>query len=69
MQMHDWGHQFMYTSKLMRARLQQAGFVDIPQVPLGASEDPSFTGISSRRNSGLTATDDHETMGFEAIRP
>ena len=69
LQMHDWGHQFLYTSKLMRARLEEAGFVDIQQVPLGASTSPAFTGISSRRNSGLTATDDYETMGFEATRP
>ena len=68
-QMHAWGHQFLYTPKLLRKRLEEVGFKDVREVPLAESSDPALHGLSSRLKGVLVATDQYETMAFEAVRP
>jgi predicted SAM-dependent methyltransferase len=67
-EMHKWGHQFLYTRKLLQARLAQAGFTHINQVALRESSDPAFHRISGRIENALSETDSWETMAIEAVR-
>jgi predicted SAM-dependent methyltransferase len=67
-EMRQWGHQFLYTPKLMRARLQEAGFVNIAEVDLATSTEPGLNGIASRITGPLSYTDNYETMAFEAVK-
>jgi len=69
MQLREWGHQFVYTAKMMREALKTAGFHDIRQFQSGQSDDPALKGIEMRANSDVRDIDRYETMVFEGTRP
>jgi SAM-dependent methyltransferase len=66
--LHDWGHQFVYTPKMLRFVLEHEGFRDVTAHQVGESGVPQFRKIESRASwddGGLNA---RETMIFEAVR-
>jgi hypothetical protein len=67
-QFRDWGHQFLYTPKLLRARLEAAGFKNIRQVGVGESDDPVLKNAEDRANWPEKDVNAYEAMNFEAVR-
>jgi predicted SAM-dependent methyltransferase len=67
-QLHDWGHQFVYTPKLLTASLESVGFRNIKRYQTGESEDPGLMHVESREHWALRDVDAYETMTFEATR-
>jgi len=68
-QMHEFGHQFLYTPAMLRSVLEDAGFKDIRQYESGQSDDPALKLIEVRSESNVAEIDRFETMVFEAVRP
>jgi SAM-dependent methyltransferase len=64
----DWGHRFLYDVPTFRSCLRRAGFEQLEQFELQASDDPVLRGLAneSRMPPGLVA---FETMTFEAVAP
>ena len=64
----QWGHQFLYDRPTFRSALEQAGFDQIDEFELQASDDPVLQGLANetRLPPGLVA---FETMTFEAVSP
>jgi predicted SAM-dependent methyltransferase len=67
-QLREWGHQFVYTPKLLRAGLAAAGFTDIQELVAGKSDDPVFRGIEMRAFSSVREINQFEALVFEAVR-
>jgi predicted SAM-dependent methyltransferase len=67
-QMREWGHQFLYTPKMLRASLEAAGFRKIKQVEVGESDDPALKNVEERGDSPIKAVNAYEAMMFEAVR-
>jgi predicted SAM-dependent methyltransferase len=67
-QLRDWGHQFVYTPKLLRASLEGAGFKNIRQVGVGESDDPILRNAENRANWSVKDVNAYEAMNFEAVR-
>jgi predicted SAM-dependent methyltransferase len=68
MQMREWGHQFLYTPKLLRASLEAAGFRQIRQFQAGESDDAELRAIEKRSHSNVAAMNRFEAMVFEGVR-
>jgi len=68
-QLRQWGHQFVYTPKLLRASLEAAGFKDIKELIAGESDDPTFRGVELRAFDEVRDVNRFETLVFEAVRP
>jgi predicted SAM-dependent methyltransferase len=68
-QLRQWGHQFVYTPKLLRASLEAAGFKDIKELVAGESDDPTFRGVELRAFDEVRDVNRFETLVFEAVRP
>ncbi|HYC55942.1 MAG TPA: methyltransferase domain-containing protein [Candidatus Binatia bacterium] len=64
----DWGHQFIYDEKTLRASLQRAGFVHVTRCPLNVSSEPGLCGLENagRMPEGLLEL---ETLTLEAVKP
>jgi len=67
-EMHWFGHQFLYTPKLLRAALEQAGFTDIREYAAGETSDPTFTAVERRPRGDHQDVNAYEAMAFEATR-
>lgn len=67
-EMRSWGHQFVYTPKMMRASFEKAGFVDIRQYAPGQTDDPALKGIDLRSQSPWNDLNAFDSMAFEATR-
>jgi len=67
-QMREWGHEFLYTPKLLRATLESAGFSDIRQFSAGQSDTTALTGLEARSDSNIEDANAYETMVFEGLR-
>jgi predicted SAM-dependent methyltransferase len=67
-EMHWFGHQFLYTPKMLRAGLEQAGFTDIRQYAAGETSDPTFTPVEVRPHGDWKDVNAYEAMAFEATR-
>ncbi len=63
--MHDYGHKFIYTPKLLRLALERAGFHDVKEFQPGQSDDPALAKIDYRTNWEENAL---ETMILQATR-
>jgi predicted SAM-dependent methyltransferase len=69
MQVRDWGHQFIYTPKMMKAVLEHVGFRHVKQQTVGKSDDPALTGLEGRVHWREANANLYETMVFEAEKP
>lgn len=69
LQLREWGHRFVYTPKLLRARIEEAGFKDIQMFTPGESNDPALRGLEMRAVSNRADVNRYETQIFEAVRP
>lgn len=67
--LREWGHQFVYTPKLLKAGLEAAGFKDIRRYEPGVSDDPVLQRAEIRAFSNIKDVNSYETMVFEATRP
>ena len=67
-EMRSWGHQFVYTPKMLRASFEKAGFVDIRQYAPGETDDPAFKGIELRSQSDWKDLNAFDSMAFEGTR-
>jgi predicted SAM-dependent methyltransferase len=67
-QMRDFGHQFLYTPKMLRASLAIAGFKNIRQLGVGESDDPVLKNAEQRGNRRVKDLNAYEAMNFEAVR-
>jgi predicted SAM-dependent methyltransferase len=68
-EMHEFGHQFLYTPQLMKANLEAAGFQIVKQVQVGESDDPALQHIDARGQWGdVKDASNYESMVFEAVR-
>lgn len=68
-QLREWGHEFLYSPKMLRAGLESAGFTGIVEHPVGRSGIPALTGLEARSDSNIEAVNAYETMVFEGVRP
>lgn len=64
--MRLWGHQYIYDEDDLRARLQQAGFVQISRWESGESEHGRLRGIE--RHGGAEWINRAEALSLEATR-
>ncbi|HEY2844430.1 MAG TPA: methyltransferase domain-containing protein [Bryobacteraceae bacterium] len=67
-EMHWFGHQFIYTPKLLRASLEQAGFTDIRQYAPGETSDATFSAVERRPRGEWKDVNAYEAMAFEATK-
>lgn len=68
LQMRTWGHEFVYTPKMLRASLEKAGFRDVKQFRPGESDDPALFDLEVRSKWVTADVDAYETMVFQAVR-
>lgn len=68
-QMRQWGHQFVYSPKMLAAHFQTAGFQDIMPQLAGQSSDPNLAGIDLRARGEVRLLNEYDVMVFEAVRP
>lgn len=67
-EMREFGHQFLYTPKLLRARLEEAGFVDIKEFAPGESDDPGLRNVEVRANLDIAKHNAFETFILEGVK-
>ena len=67
-EMHEFGHQFLYTPKLLRARLEEAGFTDIKEYAPGESDDPGLRNVEVRAKLDIAKVNAYETFILEGIK-
>ena len=70
LQLREWGHQFVYTPKLLRARVREAGFKDqdIREVGIGQSTAPELRNLEDRAHWRVHKANAYEMMVFEAAK-
>lgn len=68
MQLREWGHQFVYSPKMIRASLESAGFSQIQQFAVNESDDPALRGIEHVPPGDLHSAKHYESMVWEAVR-
>lgn len=68
-QLREWGHQFVYTPRMLMSSLEQAGFQGARHFPAGDSDDPAFAGLEARANSNVREINLYESMAIQAVRP
>jgi predicted SAM-dependent methyltransferase len=68
-QMREFGHRFLYTPKLLRARLEEAGFVDIREYAAGESDDPGLRNAEVRAGWDVAKLNAYETFVLEGVKP
>ncbi|MBY0507326.1 MAG: methyltransferase domain-containing protein [Bryobacteraceae bacterium] len=69
MQLREWGHQFVYTPKMLRAVLENVGFREVKEYPVSQSDDPALRGLEVRASWKAAKANVYETMIFEAVKP
>jgi predicted SAM-dependent methyltransferase len=67
-EMRDFGHQFLYTPDVLRARLRQAGFEKIQQREVSQSEDPELRNLEHRARWLIKDANAYQSMVFEATK-
>jgi predicted SAM-dependent methyltransferase len=68
-QMREFGHRFLYTPKLLRARPVEAGFVDIKEYAVGESDDPGLRNVEVRATWDEAKLNAYETFVLEGVKP
>ena len=70
LELHSFGHQFVYDPATLSDSLAQAGFARVSQFAPGTSDDSQLQGVEARHeNAGLRSLNDYETMVLQAVRP
>jgi len=67
-QLREWGHRFVYTPKMLRARLEEAGFRDIKEFHAGESDDPALKDLEERIKWATRDANAYEAMIFQGVR-
>jgi predicted SAM-dependent methyltransferase len=67
-EMREFGHQFLYTPRLLRARLEEAGFVDIKEFAPGESNDPGLRNVEVRASWDVAKSNAYETLVLEGVK-
>jgi predicted SAM-dependent methyltransferase len=69
-ELRGWGHQFVYTPKMLRGALEGAGFSEVKEFQVGQSDDAVLAGIEARGNwpEREREVNARETMILEAVR-
>jgi SAM-dependent methyltransferase len=67
-QLRDWGHQFVYTPKLLRDSMERAGFHNIREWTPGESDDAALSGIERRAGWNARDVNAYETMILQGTR-
>ena len=68
-EMHEFGHRFLYSPKVLKSSLEAAGFTQVRQYLSGESDNPALKGLEVRSYSDVRSVDRYETMAFEGVRP
>lgn len=68
-EMNEFGHRFLYTPKMLKSTMEEAGFTQVRQYKSGESDDPEWKGIEMRSHSNMPDIDRYETMVFEGFPP
>ncbi len=68
LELHDWGHQFVYSPTLLEDSLRRAGFRNIRQYQVGESDDPKLVDIEGRIKTAEAAVNQYESLVMEAQR-
>jgi len=70
MQLRDFGHQFVYDSTTLSARLIEAGFHSVREFKPGETDDPEFADVEVRHRVTYPQhwLNDYETMVFQAAK-
>ncbi len=68
MQLREWGHQFIYTPKMLRGRLEKFGFTDVREFKPGISDDPELADMEARSEWNFRDVNAEETMILQAVR-
>ena len=69
MQLRDWGHQFVYTPKMLKAVMEHVGFRDVKEYAVGQSGDAELRGLEGRAHWKEAKANIYETMIFEGVKP
>ena len=67
-EMRWFGHQFLYTPKMLHSTLEGAGFGDVKQFDVGESDDPTLSGLEARSHTNYKDVNVYETMIFQGVR-
>jgi predicted SAM-dependent methyltransferase len=68
----SWGHKFVYDPDTLRLALENAGFRDVREFPVGESDIPELRGIEARDLGDIQyirEANSYETMVMQAVRP
>ncbi len=68
MQMHRFGHQFLYDPETLSRALTSVGFRSIRTTPVGRSDDPALDGIDSHGKVVGEELNRYVTMVYEASK-
>lgn len=68
LELHDWGHQFVYSPTLLADSLRKAGFHNIRQYQVGQSDDPKLVNVEGRIKTAEAAVNQYESLVMEAER-
>jgi len=68
-ELRSWGHQFVYTRRMLVAALESLGFGEIKEFQPGESDDPALSGLEARARWGYRDVNAYETMVVQAVRP
>ena len=66
--MRNWGHQFIYDQKTLKALLTKAGFVSVHRRQINESQDPNLAAQEMRQLVIGNPANDFETMVLEATK-
>lgn len=67
-EMRAWGHRFVYTPSLLRNRLEAAGFRDVKEFAVGASDDAALANLEGRADWTFKDVNAFETMVLQGTR-
>jgi predicted SAM-dependent methyltransferase len=67
-EMHWFGHQFLYTPKLLKASYAQAGFADVRHYHAGETSDEVFKEVELRSQGDWRDVNLFEAMAIEAVK-
>jgi len=67
-QMRWFGHQFLYSPRMLRASMEQAGFTNIREYVAGESEDPVLKAADFGPGTEYKDVNAFEAMALEATR-
>lgn len=66
MELHDFGHEFVYNPVLLTESLEKAGFKNVKVYLAGESEDPELTHLEGRVGTNRDWPNRYESMALEA---